>query len=210
MTGGEAGQEDAVGASARAGAGGVRRGVEQGEDHGHDLGLHLSDAGKDVGVDGVGDGELAVGLGLQADEVVLTVVDGAGYVAVLPARVVHVGQGVELLAYGVLGPGLLGEGQVARPVGGHHLGLELGDGFVDLLAHLGAHAWHAQEVAVEHAADVTVELGDGAEEAAALELPEDASGPSHEEEEEDDVSDAGKRWLAMGDGKEGQRRTDPG
>lgn len=182
--------EDTLGASTGRHAGAGRRGVEQGQHHGHDLGLHLAHAGEDVGVDRVGDGEAAVGLGLQLEQLVLAVVDGAAHVAVLPARVVHGREGLELGADGVVGPGLLGQAEVARAAGGDQLARHLGQGIVDLFAHLRAHAWEPQEVAIEDAPGVRVELNDGAEQAAALELPKAAADDAEDEEEEDDVPES--------------------
>lgn len=141
-------------------------------------------------MDGVGHGEAAIGLGLQLDELVLAVVHGTAHVAVLPARVVHGGEGLELGADGLVGPGLAGEAEVPRARGGHQLARHLGQGIVDLLAHLGAHAGEPQEVAVEDAPGVRVELGDGAEQAAALELPKAAPEEAEDEEEEDYVTES--------------------
>lgn len=72
--------------------------------------------------------------------------------------------------------------------------MHLGEGIVDLGAHFGADTGQAKEVTVENAAGVGEELEEGAEEAAAFELPEGAAGPAEEEEEEDDVADS-KKWL---------------
>lgn len=138
-------------------------------------------------MDGVGDCEAAVGLGLQLEQLVLAVIDGAAHVAVLPARVIHGRKGLEFGADGLVGPGLLGQAEVARAASGDQLARHLGQGIVDLLTHLRAHAREPQEVAIEDAPGVRVELNDGAEQAAALELPKAAADDAEDEEEEDDV-----------------------
>lgn len=154
----QARHEDRLGAAAGGDAGGAGRGVEDAEDHGDDLGLHLADAREDVGVDGVGDGELAERLRLQLDQAGLAVVHGAGHVAVLPARVVHRGQRLHLLLQRLVRPAFLRQRQVprdARP-GLDKLRLQLRDRLVDLLLHLATHARRPQEEAVERAADHNV------------------------------------------------------
>jgi hypothetical protein len=70
--------------------------------------------------------------------------------------------------------------------------LDLGQRLADLLAHLGPDARGAQEVAVQYAAGIGVQLDDGADEAAAFELPEGASDYAEDEEEEDDVAESMK------------------
>lgn len=64
--------------------------MEHGENHCYNFGFHFANARKDVGVDGVGDGEFAKGIALEVDEVLATMVDGAGDQPVFPARVLHV------------------------------------------------------------------------------------------------------------------------
>lgn len=55
----------------------------------------------------------------------------------------------------------------------------------------------AEEIAVSDPANIGIELKNGADEAAAFELPEGATSPSQDEVEEDDVSEAGDTVLAQ-------------
>ncbi|OAQ97064.1 hypothetical protein LLEC1_00950 [Akanthomyces lecanii] len=189
----QTGEEDAFGAAAGRGAGRTLGRVEHVEDHADDLGLHLTDAREDVRVDGVGDGKEAVGVGLELDQLRLAVVDGAGDVAVLPAGVVHVGQTVELGADILLGHPLLGQRQVARLRGRDELGGHLVERLLDLGAYLAADTGGLQEPAVEDAADVAIQLEDGADDTAALELPVEATRPSGDKVDEDDVADPARK-----------------
>jgi hypothetical protein len=59
-------------------------------------------------MDRVRDGEFPIRLGLQLDQVVLTMVHGTRDIALLPAGVIHVGQGLEFLAHGIFGPAFFG------------------------------------------------------------------------------------------------------
>lgn len=129
------------------------RRIEESQHHCDDLGLHLPDAGEDIGMDGIGDSELAESLRLELDEVCLTVVDGARDISILPPRVVHIGERLELRTDGIVGEPLLGQGEVASDIGRDHLGFELGHGFIDLLLDLAANARRAEEVAIEDPSD---------------------------------------------------------
>lgn len=66
--------------------------------------------------------------------------------------------------------------------------LQLRHGLVDLLLNLATHTGGAEEVAIEDAADINVQLDDAADQAAALELEESLARPSPDEEEEDDIA----------------------
>lgn len=138
-------------------------------------------------MDGVRDCELAIGLGLKGNKVGLAMVYSARDVTVLPPGVVHIGKVLELLANGLVGPALLWESVELCAISWDHLGLELGQTLLDLLADRGADTWGAEEVAIEDAAGVMVEFGEGPEEPAALELPPGAAEYAENEEEEDDI-----------------------
>lgn len=64
-----------------------------------------------------------------------------------------------------------GDALDTRPTG-HKLALELEERLRYLCLHFGPHAWEAQEDAVEIAADIDIQVTEGAEETASLELVE--------------------------------------
>lgn len=192
----QARHENTVSATAGGCSSGVRRRMEEAQHHAHYLGLHFAHTGEHVGVDGIGDGEFAIRLRLQLQQLILSVVNGTRNAAVLPACMVHGGEGLELGAHSIVGETLLGQGEVADLVLGHQLVRQLRDALLDLLLNLAAHAGRPQEVAVEDAADVGVELDDGADDAAALELPEAAARPSQDEQEEYNISKSARGRIA--------------
>lgn len=73
----EACHQDTLGTTACRDTSGASRCMEQGENHGNDLGLHLPDTREYIRMYRVRDGELSIGLGLEGEELVLAVVDGA-------------------------------------------------------------------------------------------------------------------------------------
>ena len=92
------GHEDALGAARGGGAARLGPAVVHVDDHGDDLGLHLAHARVNVRVERVGEGELVVGMGGEAAEVLAAVVDGAGHLSLLDGLD---GEGVEDLELAV-------------------------------------------------------------------------------------------------------------
>lgn len=80
-----AGHEDTLGASGGHDSSSLGTGMEHLRDHGADLGLHLADTREDLGVEGVGAGELSEGESSQVREDLVVVVDCARDTALLPA-----------------------------------------------------------------------------------------------------------------------------
>lgn len=189
LSGGQTGHQDTLGTSRCGNASCARRTVEHVDDHADNLSLHLSHTREDIRVDGVGHRELPKGLRLQVEQGFLPVVHGARDVPVLPAGVVHVGEVLQLGSHDVLWETLLGKDEVSGHVLPDELVGHLGEGLADLFLDLAPDAGGAEEVAVGDASDVVVQFENGAQEAAALELPEGLAGPSEDEIDEDDVSD---------------------
>lgn len=111
---------------------------------------------------------------------------------------VHGGEGLELLANGLIGPTLFGQARVLVASRGDHLCLELGQRLGDLLADLGANTRGAEEVAIEDAARIMVELDDGADDTTTFELPPSAADDAKEEEEEYDVLESKRARNSSG------------
>lgn len=160
------------------------------EHHAHDLSFHLAHTGKDIGMDRVGDGKLAKGFGLQANEVVFAVIDCSRDETILPTGVVEVGQILELGADSIHTQALLGQGQVPRVRLCNEFGGHLSNGLGDLFLDLATHTWCAEKITVQGALDCMVQLEDGADQASTLELPESSSGPSEDKVVEDDISES--------------------
>ena len=173
--------------------------MEQVQNHADDLSLHLPNAGEHIRVDGIRDGELAKGLGLKLEQLVLAVVHGPRDIAILPTGVIHIGEVLQLGTDSVRGQTVLGQHEMAGHVGLDELIRHFGKRLADLFLDLSANARGAQEVTVCDAANIMVEFEDGAEDATALELPKCFSSPAEDEVDEDDIAQAegrGSHWSA--------------
>lgn len=114
--------------------------MEEVQDHAHNLGLHLAHTREDIGMDGIGNSELAKGLGLQLHELILAVVHSTRDKSILPASVIHVGEVLELGADVIMREAILGESKVSDLVLGDQLLGQLGQRLIDLLLNLASHA----------------------------------------------------------------------
>lgn len=140
-------------------------------------------------MDRISNGKPAKGLGLQLQQLVSAMVDGAADLAVLPHGMLHAAELLELGHDLVVAHALLGQTDELDHAGllGHQFLLELGQGGLDLPVDLGADARGAQEERVEDQAEVGVEVAQGAEDAMAAEGVERAAQQTQDEDEEDDV-----------------------
>lgn len=152
--------------------------MEQAEHHAHNLGLHLAHTWKHVRMDGVRHGELSKGVRLQLEKVAFAVIHGARHEAVLPSRVVHVRQSLQLCPHSVSWEPFLGQDQLPSHACVDKLALEFVERLLHLFANLAAHAGRAEEVAIADSLDVAVELEDGADDASTLEFPVCSTCPS--------------------------------
>jgi hypothetical protein len=186
----QTGHEDGLCAARRSDANGAIGCAEQREHHGDDLCLHLAHTREDIRVDGVRDGEFAKGFGLQADQFVATVVDGATDTAVFPSCVLHVGELGQLLPHRLLAPTLTRQRRDALDARAalDQLALELEQRLGNLRLHFCADSRQSQEDAIQVAADMAIEVCGGAEETAAFELVEGDARPAEHEEDEDNVA----------------------
>ena len=108
----ETGHQDGLCAAACSDAGCSGRGVEHRQDHGDDLGLHLPDAREHVGMYRVRDAELLERFGLELDQVTTAMIDSSADKTVLPSRVLHLAQLVQLRSDLLVCPSFLRQCQV--------------------------------------------------------------------------------------------------
>lgn len=85
--------------------------------HRHNLRFHLAYAREDIGMDRVRDTKLTKRLGLELQEILTSVIHGTADSAIFPARMLQVGQLVELGANLLGGPSFLGKGQISVDAG---------------------------------------------------------------------------------------------
>ena len=158
--------------------------------HGYDLRLHLPHTREHIRVNRVRDGEFPKCLCLQADQVLPTMIDGPADSAVLPPRMLHLRQLIQLVAHLLLAPSFGREGSGALHAGTRldKLLLKLEDCLSDLSLYLRADTGEAQEDAEEGAAGVGVDVNGGADRAAAFQLVEELARPAQEEKDEDDIA----------------------
>lgn len=157
--------------------------------HSDNLSLHLPHAREHIRMNGVRHGKLPKGFRLQPNQLVPAMIHGTADPAILPPRVLHLRQLIELAPYLLFGPSLGGQRRYARHAGTrrYKLTLELEDGLGDLGLHFCAHAGRPEEKAVQCALDIGVDVDGGADQAAAFELIEELAGPAEHKKDENDV-----------------------
>jgi hypothetical protein len=101
LTSSQAGRKNTVGSSASTSTSSTRRSMKDAQDHAHNLGLHLANTREDIRMDRIGNSELAKSLGLELHQLLLSVIDSARDISILPAGMIHVGKVLKLGANAV-------------------------------------------------------------------------------------------------------------
>jgi hypothetical protein len=151
--------------------------------HSHDLSLHLPHTRENIRMDWIRNGEFPKSLRLQPYQLLPAVIDSTADPAIFPPCMLHIRQLIQLFTHRLFAPSFARQAGNALDAGTarNKFALEFEKRFGDLCLHFVAHAGKAQEDAIEIAADVDVEVADGAEDAAAFQLVEGDARPAEEE-----------------------------
>lgn len=161
--------------------------------HSHDFGLHLPNTREHIRVDGVGNTKLSEGFRLQLQQVLSTVIDSTTDTTILPARMFHVRQLVELSANLFSGPSFLRKIQITINAGPRRdeFRFKILNSCGNLLINLATDAREPQEDGITEETDGGVGIADAAEDAITAQRIECLANVAKDKEDKNDISKTG-------------------